>query len=45
MALVELLRKFRLEGCEATPEKLRVRNKGITISVVGDELWLKISRR
>ena len=45
MALVELLRRFRLESCEKTPEKLRVRNKGITISVVGDELWLKITRR
>ena len=45
MALVELLRRFSLHTCEATPEKLNVRNKGLTLSVTGDQLWLKISRR
>ena len=45
MALVELLRRFSLQTCEATPEILNVRNKGLTLSVTGDQLWLKISRR
>ena len=45
MALVEVLRRFNLETCEKTPESLKVRNKGLTLSVIGDELWLKISKR
>jgi len=45
MALVEVLRRFNLETCANTPEQLNVRNKGLTLSVTGDELWLKISRR
>ena len=45
MALVEVLRRFRLETCHKTPETIRVRNKGLTLSVIGDELWLKISKR
>ena len=45
MALVEMFRRFNIQTCHKTPETLRVKNKGITISVVGDELWLEISRR
>ena len=45
MALVEVLRRFNLQTCDKTPETLSVRNKGLTLSVTGDELWLKISRR
>jgi len=45
MALVEILRKFSFETNEKTPEPLPVRNKGLTLSVIGDDLWLKMSRR
>ena len=45
MALVEILRKFSFEASEKTPEPLPVRNKGLTLSVIGDDLWLKMSRR
>eukprot|EP00091_Calanus_sinicus_P005717 TRINITY_DN16205_c0_g1_i1.p1 TRINITY_DN16205_c0_g1~~TRINITY_DN16205_c0_g1_i1.p1 ORF type:complete len:152 (+),score=33.52 TRINITY_DN16205_c0_g1_i1:30-458(+) len=45
MALVEFFRRYRLDVCEKTPDPLPVRNKGLTLSVIGDELWLKASRR
>ena len=45
MALVEILRKFSFEPSERTPEPLPVRNKGLTLTVRGDDLWLKVVRR
>ena len=45
MALVEILRKFSFEPSERTPEPLPVRNKGLTLTVRGDDLWLNIVRR
>ena len=45
MALVELMKRFNLETCDKTPDPLPVRNKGLTLSVIGDKLWLNISRR
>ena len=45
MALVEILRKFSFEKSAKTPEPLPVRNKGLTLTVRGDDLWLKLVRR
>ena len=46
MALVEILKRFSFETCDKTPsEPLPVRNKGITLTVRGDDLWLKLTRR
>jgi len=45
MALVELMKRFNLDTCDKTPDPLPVRNKGLTLSVIGDKLWLNISRR
>ena len=45
MALVEILRKFSFEKSAETPEPLPVRNKGLTLTVRGDDLWLKLVRR
>jgi len=45
MALVEFFRRYRLDICHKTPDPLPVRNKGLTLSVVGDELWLRAARR
>ena len=45
MALVEVLKRFSFDVCDKTPEPLPVRNKGLTLSVVGDDLHLRLSRR
>jgi len=45
MALVETLRRYTFAPCDRTPDPLPVRNKGLTNSVVGDELWLKMTKR
>ena len=46
MALVEILKRFSFETCDKTPaDPLPVRNKGLTLTVRGDDLWLKLSRR
>merc|ERR550519_2699126 len=45
MALVEVFRRFTITTCSQTPSPLPVRNKGLTLAVVGDELWLKASKR
>jgi len=45
IALVQVFRRYNVKVCEKTPEPLPVRNKGLTLAVVGDELWLEISRR
>ena len=45
MALVEVLKRFSFDVCDKTPEPLPVRNKGLTLSVIGDDLFLRLSRR
>ncbi|XP_023331632.1 cytochrome P450 3A19 [Eurytemora carolleeae] len=45
MALVEVFRQFTVSVCESTPNPLPVRNKGLTLAVVGDKLHLRAERR
>lgn len=45
MALVEVFRRYTVTASELTPSPLPVRNKGLTLAVVGDKLWLKPVRR
>ena len=45
MALVEILRKFSFQTSDMTPDPLPVRNKGLTLTVRGDDLWLRLVRR
>ena len=40
MALVEVFRKFTVTTSDKTPSPLPLRNKGLTLAVVGDNLWL-----
>ena len=45
MALVEVFRKFTVTTSDKTPSPLPLRNKGLTLAVVGDTLWLAATRR
>jgi len=45
MALVEVFRKFTVTTSDQTPSPLPLRNKGLTLAVVGDNLWLAATRR
>jgi len=45
MALVHMFKRYTIGLSPKTPDPLPIRNKGLTLAVRGDELWLNIQRR
>jgi len=45
MALVEVFRRYTVRPSSSTPDPLPIRNKGLTLAVIGDKLFLKARRR
>jgi len=44
MALVEVFRRYKVSICDQTPEPLPIRNKGLTLAVEGDKIFLKAEK-
>merc|ERR1711915_322816 len=45
MALVEVFRRYTVTVSSLTPDPLPVRNKGLTLAIIGDKLFLEARRR